>query len=136
MPVRTGIRETDMIKLRSTIKTILLLASTAAAAEPTLKIDAGIASVPVNPVRYGLMTEEINHSYDGGLYAELVQNRAFLDDKQSPIHWTLVQGERANGAIVLDHDQPLNSQLTTSLRLDATTASTAASVGVTNDGYW
>ena len=26
------------------------------------------------------MTEEINHSYDGGLYAELIQNRAFLDD--------------------------------------------------------
>ena len=26
------------------------------------------------------MTEEINHAYDGGLYAELVRNRAFLDD--------------------------------------------------------
>jgi len=24
-----------------------------------------------------LMTEEINHSYDGGLYAELIRNRIF-----------------------------------------------------------
>ena len=26
---------------------------------------------------YGLMTEEINYSYEGGLYGELVRNRTF-----------------------------------------------------------
>ena len=29
----------------------------------------------VSPRLYGLMTEEINHCYDGGLYAELIRNR-------------------------------------------------------------
>ena len=34
----------------------------------------------VSPTLYGLMTEEINYSYDGGLYAELVRNRTFRSD--------------------------------------------------------
>ena len=33
----------------------------------------------VSPTLYGLMTEEINYSYDGGLYAEMVRNRTFQD---------------------------------------------------------
>ena len=31
----------------------------------------------INPLFYGLMTEEINYSYEGGLYGELIQNRIF-----------------------------------------------------------
>ncbi len=31
----------------------------------------------INPMFYGLMTEEINYSYEGGLYGELIQNRIF-----------------------------------------------------------
>ena len=33
---------------------------------------------------HGLMTGEINHLCDGGLYAELICNRTFLDDTNSP----------------------------------------------------
>ena len=29
---------------------------------------------------YGLMTEEINYAYEGGLYAELIRNRSFKAD--------------------------------------------------------
>ena len=54
--------------------------TSAHAAGPTITIDATAPAGKVSPLFYGLMTEEINHSYDGGLYAELVQNRAFLDD--------------------------------------------------------
>src|SRR2546422_539259 len=53
---------------------------------PTRAADAGRLTVRVNqpgakisPLLYGLMTEEINYSYDGGLYAELIQNRIFRD---------------------------------------------------------
>ncbi len=31
----------------------------------------------ISPMLFGLMTEEINHSYDGGLYGELIKNRIF-----------------------------------------------------------
>ena len=54
------------------------------AAGPSFTIDAGRPAGNVSPRLYGLMTEEINHSYDGGLYAELIRNRAFLDDARSP----------------------------------------------------
>ena len=43
----------------------------------TVRIDAPGAKS--SPSLYGLMTEEINHAYDGGLYAELIQNRIFQD---------------------------------------------------------
>ena len=43
----------------------------------TLTIDTAKPAAAVSPTLYGLMTEEINYSYDGGLYAELVDNRTF-----------------------------------------------------------
>ena len=57
----------------------------------TLNIQLDKPAHSVSPTLYGLMTEEINHSYDGGLYAELVRNRAFLDDANSPVNWSVVK---------------------------------------------
>ncbi len=45
----------------------------------------------VSPTLYGLMTEEINYSYDGGLYAELVRNRTMQDhDWAGLARWDIV----------------------------------------------
>ena len=56
----------------------LLAASVLSAQSATsLAIDLSRPKSPVSPTLYGLMTEEINYSYDGGLYAELVRNRDF-----------------------------------------------------------
>lgn len=44
---------------------------------PTVAVQADQVNSELNPLFYGLMTEEINYSYDGGLYAELIRNRAF-----------------------------------------------------------
>src|ERR1700712_1641414 len=61
-----------------------------------LTIDAGKVVAPVSPTLYGIMTEEINHSYDGGLYAELIRNRIFKDDAKAPAHWSLVGTDNAS----------------------------------------
>ena len=45
----------------------------------TLDVDINKPGVTIPKMFYGLMTEEINHSYDGGLFAELIQNRTFQD---------------------------------------------------------
>ena len=91
--------------------------------------------VKISPVFYGLMTEEINHSYDGGLYAELIQNRAFKDDANKPAHWALVQDGGGAGTITVDNDNPVpGTALTSSLRLDITAP--GGRVGAANDGYW
>ncbi len=72
--------------MTKSILTLLLSCAlgSAGAANPTLTIEAGTPVAKVSPLLYGLMTEEINHSYDGGLYAELVQNRAFMDNPNAP----------------------------------------------------
>lgn len=44
-----------------------------------ITIDGESLRSPVNPSFYGLSLEEVNHALDGGLYAELIQNRSFED---------------------------------------------------------
>src|SRR5678810_73088 len=56
-----------------------------------LTLDLTRPGANVSPMLYGLMTEEINHAYDGGLYAELIRNRIFKDNKTTPEAWSLVQ---------------------------------------------
>jgi alpha-N-arabinofuranosidase len=120
------------------IRTFALLLASAAAliAGPSFTIDATRSAGDVSPRLYGLMTEEINHSYDGGLYAELIQNRAFRDDAYKPVHWSVVADDPSVATIELDSADPLNDHLPTSLRLTVTQASKQSPAGVANAGYW
>ena len=103
---------------------------------PTFTVEADQAIAKVSPLHYGMMTEEINHCYDGGLYAELIQNRTFQDDPVNPVHWSVLQQDGAIANIALDRDRPLNSDLPVSLRLDVTKASGNQRAAIANDGYW
>ncbi len=49
---------------------------------------------PVQPTMYGIFFEDINFGADGGLYAELVENRSF----EAPLHIT-ASGERICGGL-------------------------------------
>ena len=100
-----------------------------------LQIDAGKVTARVSPTLYGLMNEDVDHSHDGGLYAELIQNRAFQDNDKIPVHWSLIQSG-TGASIALDTRQPPSAALKTSLRLSAAGASASNRVGVANDGWW
>jgi alpha-L-arabinofuranosidase len=93
-----------------------------------LTIDATQPVGKVSPMHYGLMTEEINYSYDGGLYAELIRNRAFADDSRAPRYWSSVGG----ASIALETSQPVNEALLNSLRVETS----SGGAGVANEGYW
>ena len=112
-----------------------LLLAQAAVETPLLKIDAGKPG-PAVGLRYGLMTEEINFSYDGGLYAELVRNRSFKEDAKDPVHWSLVQEGGAAASMALDPAQPLNTAIATSLKLTITEAGGKQRAGIANEGFW
>ena len=101
-----------------------------------LTIKAGEAAGKTSPIFYGLMTEEINYSYDGGLYAELVNNRTFKDRRDPLRYWKLAQPEGASNSMSVVTDQPLNEFLTNSLKLEAASATPAAPVGIANEGFW
>ncbi len=88
-----------------------------------LSLDLTKPGVAVSPMLYGHMTEEINFSYDGGLYGELVRNRAFLDDKKQPAHWSAV-GE---GAYIGLERSGLSSARPIALKVRG---------AVANEGYW
>jgi alpha-L-arabinofuranosidase len=116
---------------------LLALIAPLAMAQTAVRIDLSKPGIPVSPTLYGLMTEEINYSYDGGLYAELVRNRVFRDDDWTPVHWSVVQDAGGNAEIALDLRYPVPATaLTTSLRLDARNASPGHRVGIANAGYW
>jgi alpha-L-arabinofuranosidase len=115
-----------------------LIASTATFARaqtndavPTLQIKADQVVAPVSPLLHGLMTEEINFSYEGGIYGELIRNRTFKANPTNAVYWSAI-----NGSISLDTNQPLNSALNVSLKLDTRKASKNSPVGIANDGYW
>lgn len=106
------------------------------ASAATFTVDAAHLGGTVSPMFNGLMTEEINHSYDGGLYGELIQNRAFLDDAKAPVHWTVVNDEESAATIALDPANPFNAQLTTSLKLTVSKGAKGHAAGAANSGYW
>ena len=99
---------TSNMTLTSTLRAwlapvLLAAASTCAHADPgRLTVQVNRPGVRISPTFFGLMTEEINHSYDGGLYAELIQNRVFRDNPDTPTHWALVQEGDGTGVISLD----------------------------------
>ena len=41
----------------------------------------------ISPSMYGIFYEDINHAGDGGLYAELVRNRGFMDARVPEGTW-------------------------------------------------
>src|SRR5438132_10594094 len=87
----------------------------------TVKVDR--PGPRIDPLFYGLMTEEINFSYDGGLYAELIRNRTFRDDPKGPVNWSVVKDGGSEGTISLDQSPVPNTALTTALKLDASSIS-------------
>lgn len=105
-----------------------------ATGQTTFSIDVSKPLHAVSPVLYGLMTEEINHAYDGGLYGELIKDRVFKDSANKPADWALVKEGAGNGSIKLDFTQPVNDILNVCLKLEVETS--GASVGIANTGYW
>ncbi|MEO7497368.1 MAG: alpha-L-arabinofuranosidase C-terminal domain-containing protein [Massilia sp.] len=138
IPARSAAMPIAQRRMRAPrLLSLLALIAPLAMAQTAVTIDLSKPGIPVSPTLYGLMTEEINFSYDGGLYAELVRNRAFKDDDTWPLHWSVVQDAGANAGIVLDKRYPVaGTALTTSLRLDAARASHGHRVGIANPGYW
>ncbi len=114
-----------------------LFASTAGAQhEAQLTIAPQQIVSAVSPTLYGLMTEEINHSYEGGLYAEMVQNRTMRSSWEGVQHWGLVRRGEADASMALDQNDGPSKALPTSLKLTARSASEGNEAGLSNTGYW
>jgi alpha-N-arabinofuranosidase len=113
-----------------------LAAQSPAATPATLTIDASNIVSPVSPTLYGMMTEEINHAFDGGLYAELLQNRTFRPNWTGIERWDLVRNGNASAAIAYDSTSGPSTALPNSVKLTVKSASPGNEAGVANSGFW
>ena len=100
----------------------------------SLILDLSKPGPAVSPSLHGLMTEEINHSYDGGLYEEQIRNRSFRDFADAPRYWSLLNASDGKTSITLDRSNPVNSSLPVSLKLEVINSMKPS--GIANEGYW
>ncbi len=110
-------RSTLIIAAGSLLTSLALAPGLRAAPPARLVVEMDRPGAAVSPMLYGIFFEEINRAGDGGIYAEMLQNRSF-EDAPFPLGWKLVQGEGAEGKMELDRTLPLNGKNPTSLRLE------------------
>ncbi|WP_028662088.1 alpha-L-arabinofuranosidase C-terminal domain-containing protein [Saccharomonospora saliphila] len=133
--------------LAGTLLAVPPVASTAAdrtvvpTTDYTLDIDAGDRGPAIAEDMYGIFYEDINRAADGGLYAELVQNRSFEYDRvdnasYTPMTaWTPTAVRGGSGtAEVVDDEGRLHERNRHYLRLDLDSPDGGA-YGVGNSGY-
>ncbi|AOS44227.1 Extracellular exo-alpha-L-arabinofuranosidase precursor [Lacunisphaera limnophila] len=117
-----------------------LLLFTGTAAEPhrlTVALDA--PAKPISPDLFGIFFEDLNYAADGGLYAELLQNRSFEyspteQAKWGPLSfWDLVKTGAGEGHLGLGNSRPVHANNPHYLLLNVTQAGDG--VGVANLGF-
>ena len=112
---------------------VIAAATAQAQSGATLTIQASLPGAVVSSNLFGIFFEEINYGGEGGVYGEMVRNRAFYTATNANF-WTLVTQGTATGAMTVDSTQPLNTNIPNSLKL--TMASGTGSVGAGNSGFW
>lgn len=112
-----------------TKKTILGLAlamlSMTANSQVLLDFDLNNLGPKITPDHYGLFFEEINHAGDGGLYAELINNRSFDEELTQ---WNKI----GNASLELIHSNLLNDEQHNACAITFTTPGD----GISNNGFW
>ncbi len=103
-----------------------------AADNPLAVISADLAAktTEVSPILFGAFFEDINYGADGGLYAEMMQNRSF-EYQFGTDGWDIVKSGTSSGArIKVAKTDPLNAHNTKYGQLKVTEAGS----GVSNSG--
>jgi alpha-L-arabinofuranosidase len=105
----------------------------------TVTVQAGSAGKPISPDLVGIFFEDLSYAADGGLYAELIQNRSFDYSTADRPEWTpltawrFVQREGAQGSVAIETAQPLNPINSSYAVL--TVEKPGAGAGLQNDGF-
>jgi alpha-N-arabinofuranosidase len=134
MLVRRPLVATRILPLTLSLLATALMAQQSPIASLQIQTDKPVGKV--SPTLYGLMTEEINYSYDGGLYGELVNSRAIGGGWGALEHWVTVTQGDAQASIEVDKTTGPSTALPRSLKLTVKQAGKSEAAGVQNDGYW
>lgn len=140
---KTNVSPTAFTNSMNRIKIVLLctisaLALAARAETTTVTVDAN-AGKPISPDLVGIFFEDLNYAADGGLYAELVQNRSFEYSATEQPSWGPLTGweflKRGGGAgeLWVDSSGPIHPNNPHSALIQIT--SVGDGVGLSNSGF-
>lgn len=107
---------------------LAMLISAKAAAQHTLTLDTKARGFDIAPTMYGVFFEDINFGADGGLYAELVENRSF----EFPNH---LQGWNTFGKVSVSDYEPAFERTPNYITLSPS-GHTEKRTGVDNHGFF
>lgn len=129
-------------------------------AQTRIDIDASKKGAPVSKNLYGIFFEDINHSGEGGIYAELIENRSleanripedmrreghhvhsnqgwkvYFPEPDSLEGWKLELSGSAKGKVSQDNTTPLNKFNLMSMKLEIENPGNQ-NFKISNDGFW
>ena len=116
---------------------LCLVGSILAHAQSTCVVDLSKPGAAVAPICRGEQLEEFNHQFEGGLYAQLIQNPSFEELKDPTTAWSVVKGGSANA--VLSTVTPANTSMLNEHQARCAKLqiiSAGSGVGLANSGYW
>jgi alpha-L-arabinofuranosidase len=102
---------------------------------PAMTIRCDRPGIAISPVLHGIFFEEINHAGEGGLYSELLRNRAIEEPPGAdgiPPGWSVDTPPDGAASIARDADRPHNAKAPNALRLSVTKVAGA----VVNAGHF
>jgi alpha-L-arabinofuranosidase len=97
----------------------------------TIKVQVDKPGAKINPAMWGIFFEDINFGADGGLYAELVKNRAF-EFPEPLMGWTKISPSLARGGISIRDDGPFAPANPHCVRIQS---EGTAPFGISNEGF-
>jgi hypothetical protein len=107
-------------------------------AQTIFSVDVSKPGATVAPICRGQQIEEFNHQFQGGLYAQLINNPSF-DELKNPIaEWSLIRHGSSVGNLYVQtsgETTMLNSRQKHCAKLEVSSVA-SGSVGMANGGYW
>ena len=101
-------------------------------------VDASKPGAEVAPICRGQQIEEFNYQFQGGLYAQLINNPSFEELDNPIMNWTLVKSGNSGGILTSQTSSEtsmLNKNQEHCIKLEVTSVP-SGSVGLANGGYW
>lgn len=116
-----------------------LFTTAARAQKVMLRIQSDSPGRPISPDLFGIFFEDLNYAADGGLYAELIQNRSFeYQATERPTwnslsFWELTKRGGGEGKWAVEYARPLHANNPHYVALEVTKV--ADGVGLSNPGF-
>lgn len=101
-------------------------------------VEVTMPGAAVADICRGQQLEEFNHQFEGGLYAQLINNPSFEELKNPIAEWSLVKSGSSNGNLSAQTSSGtgmLNKYQKHCMNLKITSV-TSGDVGLANGGYW